>query len=145
MLNSLRIENFRAFRSLSVGQLGAVNLIVGRNNVGKTVLLEALELYASPDPFDTVQTILIGRDEVASEGGERDVGDMQVQLSALFYGRPLDLIRAPAVRIGPLSPLLGADTERQLLADSTLGIAVRPYRTHGDELEVLTTDENRGR
>jgi energy-coupling factor transporter ATP-binding protein EcfA2 len=44
MLKSLHIENFKRFRSLDVPSLKRVNLIAGRNNVGKTALLEAIAL-----------------------------------------------------------------------------------------------------
>ena len=47
ILNSLEIRNFRAFHDLKIEHLGRVNLLVGKNNVGKTSLLEALQLYAS--------------------------------------------------------------------------------------------------
>jgi len=47
ILDSLKIENFRALEKLDINQLGRVNLIVGKNNVGKTTLLEAIEIYAS--------------------------------------------------------------------------------------------------
>lgn len=46
LLDSLEIQNFRAFRHLQLQRLGRVNLIVGKHNVGKTCLLEALWLYA---------------------------------------------------------------------------------------------------
>jgi ABC-type phosphonate transport system ATPase subunit len=47
MLGSLRIQGFRGFRDLTIPRLGRVNLIVGRNNVGKTTILEALSVYAA--------------------------------------------------------------------------------------------------
>ncbi len=46
ILNSLKIRNFRGFRHLQIERLGRVNLIVGKNNVGKSNLLEALQIYA---------------------------------------------------------------------------------------------------
>ena len=46
ILNSLEIRNFRGFRHLQIERLGRVNLIVGKNNVGKSNLLEALQMYA---------------------------------------------------------------------------------------------------
>ena len=54
MLNSLRVTNFRAFRDLHISRLGKVNLIVGRNNVGKTSLLEAVHLYSSGDVINAI-------------------------------------------------------------------------------------------
>jgi len=45
-LDSLEIKNFRCFEHLVVEKLGRVNLIVGKNSVGKSSLLEAISLYA---------------------------------------------------------------------------------------------------
>ena len=45
MLESLSIKNFRNFRSLQIESLARVNLIVGRNSVGKSNLLDAVSLY----------------------------------------------------------------------------------------------------
>lgn len=44
MLKSLKIENFKRFRELEFPQLKRVNLIAGKNNTGKTGVLEALLL-----------------------------------------------------------------------------------------------------
>ena len=38
ILTSLEIRNFRGFRHLQVERLGRVNLVVGKNNVGKSSL-----------------------------------------------------------------------------------------------------------
>lgn len=46
-LPSLEIEGYRAIRHLRIAKLGQVNLFVGKNNVGKTSLLEAIRLFAS--------------------------------------------------------------------------------------------------
>ena len=46
MLKSVTIRNFRVFDELSIDHLSRVNLIAGRNNAGKTSLLEALFLLA---------------------------------------------------------------------------------------------------
>ena len=45
-LKSLEIQNFRLFKALKVDRLERVNLVVGRNNVGKTTLLDAFFLHA---------------------------------------------------------------------------------------------------
>lgn len=42
MYKSFSVKNFRGFDDLHIEPLGRVNLIAGRNNVGKTALLEAL-------------------------------------------------------------------------------------------------------
>lgn len=46
MLKSLEIKNFRALEDFKVSKLGQVNLIVGKNNSGKSTILEALRIYA---------------------------------------------------------------------------------------------------
>ncbi len=45
MLNKISIENFRGFRSLQIEDCKNFNLIIGKNNVGKTALLESLFLH----------------------------------------------------------------------------------------------------
>ena len=46
MLESLRVRDFRGLKDLKVEGLGRINLFAGRNNSGKTALLEALSLLA---------------------------------------------------------------------------------------------------
>ncbi len=47
MFESLRIKNFRLFDNLEIGELKRINLLAGRNNTGKTAVLEAMYLLAS--------------------------------------------------------------------------------------------------
>jgi AAA15 family ATPase/GTPase len=46
MLNSLHIKNFRSLENFEISKLGRLNLIVGKNNSGKSTVLEALRIYA---------------------------------------------------------------------------------------------------
>ncbi len=50
MYKSFRIQNYRCFEDLTIEPLARVNLIGGKNNVGKTALLEALFLYERRHP-----------------------------------------------------------------------------------------------
>jgi AAA15 family ATPase/GTPase len=45
MLKNITIENFRGFKKLDIQDSRKFNLIIGKNNVGKTALLEALFLH----------------------------------------------------------------------------------------------------
>src|SRR5579875_2497514 len=47
MYNSFTVEGFRCFRRLSLHDLPRINLFGGKNNVGKTALLEAIFLHAA--------------------------------------------------------------------------------------------------
>jgi len=44
-IQNLEITNFKCFKDLKVSGIGQVNLIGGKNNVGKTAFLEAVELF----------------------------------------------------------------------------------------------------
>lgn len=44
MYDSLHIENFRCFKNLDLDDLAKYNFIVGKNNIGKTTLIETLRL-----------------------------------------------------------------------------------------------------
>ena len=46
MINSLYLKNYKLFKELRIDSLAQVNLILGKNNVGKTSLLEALMLFS---------------------------------------------------------------------------------------------------
>jgi AAA15 family ATPase/GTPase len=48
MYTSLRVQNFRGFRDLQLDDLGRVNLIAGKNNAGKTTLLESVFIFTNP-------------------------------------------------------------------------------------------------
>lgn len=45
MYQSFSAKNFRCFEDLTIDDLKRINLIVGKNNVGKSALLEALFIY----------------------------------------------------------------------------------------------------
>lgn len=88
ILDSLNITRFRAFDGLCIERLGRVNLIVGKNNVGKSCLLEALWLYASRGSPEVIREILTMRDEI--DGIDRRDAEAENLLDALkflFYGR----------------------------------------------------------
>jgi AAA15 family ATPase/GTPase len=45
MYKSFHIQNFRCFEDLEINDLARINLIAGKNNVGKTSLLEAIHIF----------------------------------------------------------------------------------------------------
>jgi AAA15 family ATPase/GTPase len=57
MLKSLTIKNFRCFEEFELKQLGRVNLLVGKNNSGKTSVLEAIHILDSVSPIPFWQAI----------------------------------------------------------------------------------------
>lgn len=63
MLDSLRIRNFRLLENFEVSKLGRVNLIVGKNNSGKSTVLEALRIYAGNGQRELLDSISAEHDE----------------------------------------------------------------------------------
>ena len=63
MIKSIRIKNFRALEDFIVDPLGRVNLIVGKNNSGKSSVLEALRIYAGNAQRDLLEQIATEHDE----------------------------------------------------------------------------------
>ena len=51
MYEKIRLQNFRGFEDFTIEPLDRINLIAGKNNVGKTALLEAIWFHhGSPNP-----------------------------------------------------------------------------------------------
>ncbi len=65
-LVSLSVQGFRCFAGLDVRPLETVNVIVGRNNAGKTCLLEAIEVLQDGEP-SALARIAMRREEVEIE------------------------------------------------------------------------------
>lgn len=59
MLHFIEIENFRCFQKTRLEGFGRVNLIGGRNNAGKTALLEAILLNCNmpTESFNLLRTM----------------------------------------------------------------------------------------
>src|SRR5579864_4445564 len=83
-LPSLQVQGFRGFQDLRIEKLGRVNLIVGKNNVGKSSLLEAIHVYATRAYPILLWQILAAHDEDRrSESSE----ELHSSLKYLFFGR----------------------------------------------------------
>ena len=65
MIKNIEIKSFRCFEDLKVSGFEKINLISGKNNVGKTALLEALFLNSVPRP-DTISLLRQVRREQSS-------------------------------------------------------------------------------
>lgn len=95
LLDSLEIKGYRCFEHLTIEKLGRVNLIVGKNNVGKTALLEAVWIWAECDVWEKIKPVLLKvlnrRKEIEFKNGENfGYGLNTNEYRHLFYGRPKD-------------------------------------------------------
>ncbi|MGD1919625.1 MAG: AAA family ATPase [Pleurocapsa sp.] len=73
MLEQLKIENFRCFKSFELNNLGRVNLLVGQNNSGKTSIFEALKVFFSDDTFKSLKQIMVNNGEYVQNTDKFDI------------------------------------------------------------------------
>ncbi|HZH14640.1 MAG TPA: AAA family ATPase [Archangium sp.] len=93
MMTTLRIDNFRSFRKLTVEGLTRVSLLVGTNNAGKTSVLEAAELVLGGTGPSILERGVRSRGEVVtvrSEVGEFRRYTDYIEVNHLFHGRSLE-------------------------------------------------------
>ena len=87
MMESLRIENFKNLKHLKIDRLRRVNLIVGRNNVGKSTLLEAISIFLANGNEEHLRKLLANRGEDIVKNGDIDTKTIKAHYLSLFYGR----------------------------------------------------------
>ncbi len=93
LLDSLEIKGYRCFEHLTIEKFGRVNLIVGKNNVGKTNLLEAVWIYSQQGTISSVLDVLHSRDEIQVDKEDYTYTDEILKgsinnIGNLFYQRP---------------------------------------------------------
>ncbi|MEH2164237.1 MAG: AAA family ATPase [Nostoc sp.] len=96
MLKTIKINNFRSFKSFELQQLGRVNLLVGKNNIGKTSILEAIQLLCSRNNLEPLRQTMTNRseyffDDERSERRLRLGQSQDLDLRHLFYGHEIEL------------------------------------------------------
>lgn len=89
MIQSVVIEGYRGFSRLEMGGLGRVNLLVGRNNSGKTSALEAIFLWGCHDPIAEIWKLCRRRGETIVDPDEPQ-SSLYADIIHLFHGHTLD-------------------------------------------------------
>ncbi len=100
-LPSLSIKNFRGIQDLVLPRLGRVTLMAGKNNTGKTSILEAVRLLVESATPGIIGEILQGREKVVADASryeETQNTSEEFLISPLFHGFPeIDEESAPIV------------------------------------------------
>jgi hypothetical protein len=87
MIRTLRLENYRGFEAYGLSGLGRVNLLVGKNNSGKTSILEAVHLLAAAGDPRVLSRIARQRGEVVFVTEDRETRRASyADLSHFFHG-----------------------------------------------------------
>ncbi len=63
MIKTFAIRNYRLFNEFKLDKLSRVNLFVGKNNAGKSCLLEALRIYVTGASASVLAAIVSNREE----------------------------------------------------------------------------------
>lgn len=89
MLKTLVIHGYRGFESYTLNDLARVNLIVGKNNCGKTSILEATQLLVSGGNPRIFSSVARRRNEISTRYSKR-VSESAMDFSHVFFGHTLN-------------------------------------------------------
>ncbi len=131
MYDSLKVECFRAFNSFDLPALTRVNLLVGKNNAGKTSLLDAVEMVALGGRVTSLLRSAKRRAEIFSESQDERMG-RELDVRHLFFGH-----RIQDEAYFRLSACIDS-IERTVRSD------VRQRQTEGVQLDLLSEQADLG-
>jgi len=122
MLKSFQISNFRLFEKLEVKKLGRVNLIVGKNNSGKSTFLEALQIYASNAASRVLLDLIEARQETWSgEIQQQSQSFLANPVRHLFFDHKLPKIGEDIISLG------------EIYSELSLNIGISVYQNKNDD------------
>ena len=117
MLDSIDIKNYRNLKELRLSSLRRINLITGKNNTGKSTLLEAIAIYASKGSLPLIQQLLGDRGENFRPLENKNFVDLNIKaLSSLFTNRIFSFKKTDSISIGSIENTLFGSEE--IYADS---------------------------
>jgi AAA15 family ATPase/GTPase len=111
MLNSLYIKNYRSLKELKLNTLDQVNLITGKNNTGKSTLLEAIAIYACKGDLLDIEQIIEQHGEIfqQNEKTQNEFSSIRV-LSSIFSNR--------VIGFEPENQIIIGEIEKNLFGES---------------------------
>lgn len=127
-METFHVKNYKGLKDLELTSLSKVNLIVGRNNVGKSSLLEALSLCFSGGAVDELLDVLdYGGERVAtratSYSGDKVI-DNEAHFLSLFNRDGFEDGKAPAITLdsGSCAISIGVayQKEKRIRKDSSI-------------------------
>ena len=85
----LQILGYRGWGQLTVSDLGTINLFVGRNNAGKTSVLECLDYLETNNHATSLVRVAERREELLSVDSERKgYRDLRMDMSRFVHRSP---------------------------------------------------------
>lgn len=84
MISDFHVKGYRGFKHFELERLSRVNVLVGKNNAGKSSLLEAMQLFATGMAPRVAQGFAMRRGEIGFGGSTRE--DSSVEMRHFFFG-----------------------------------------------------------
>ena len=140
MLNSLEIKNFCNLKELKINSLGNVNLITGKNNTGKSTLLEAIAIYAAKGDLNLLYQLLNERGEnYRQTDTNKDATEINLKaLSSFFPNRNIGFGENDSISIGTIDNTLFG--EQQSNDDF---VAIRFLKYLDEDKNEINNESNR--
>jgi AAA15 family ATPase/GTPase len=142
MLKSFQIKNFRLFQHIEVERLNRVNLIVGKNNSGKSTFLEAVELYASNASPSVIIDLVESRQETwFSEAQVQHYHFAENPVRHLFFEHKMPLLGEQGIVLGEVRsvPRLNINTAAYHNTDDD-GNNIKIIRVYAIQLSLFDQD-----
>ena len=142
LLDSLEIKGYRCFEHLTIEKLGRVNLIVGKNNVGKTALLEGLWIYANSDDYKVLNKIIFDRNEVTNDKNipSESLREYGIGFRNLFFNRPPLPNKQESRSDSPYFVISPLSKDVEILEDNFLRLEKLDYTQRQEALYELSSD-----
>lgn len=100
LLPSFYLENFRLFDKLEVKRLSRINLIVGRNNAGKSAFLEAVYIYAAGADTEVFSELIQSRQEYWGAKSQNDAKKLSFSpFRHFFKGHKIPLLNEAGFKL----------------------------------------------
>lgn len=105
MINSLVVKNFKCLENLVIRNFNRINLLTGKNNTGKSTLLEAVALFATKGDFEILKNIIAYRG-ISFE--QSDISKID-KIAGLFSNWQKDYSEFGSIKIAELHPSFTED------------------------------------
>lgn len=134
MLDSIDIKNYKNLENLSIDSFGKVNLITGKNNTGKSTLLEAIGISVTGCNWEFIRQLLTERGEytrdylkkVNLDNDSIESTNIRI-LSSLFTDRNVDFDKKGAIIIQSHGSFFSLLKKEPKLGLSTLSLRFVNY------------------
>ena len=89
-MKELTISNYKCLKNIEISDLKSVNLFTGKNNTGKSTILEAVALFAAKGDMHLVKIFLEERGELNNYSDKNSSTKANLELlSGFFYNRKI--------------------------------------------------------